>query len=214
LLSKEAAVIISRQILSAVLVLLVVASLSVYKFVILKGPGPVALDLHTKAQIKGSPLASVKIVEFTDFQCPACANANAILEAAMKKYDGKISLEHNHFPLAMHAHARRASIFAECAADQGKFWPFQEVLFKSQKSWAGMTVVDAYFSELGVSMGLNGPLLAACVNSESAKAGVDKDVEEGKKLGVKSTPTFFINGKMVVGGTGLDQELKSLLEKK
>ena len=205
---------ISRQVLAAVMVVLVIGSLSIYKFVILKGHHALTVGMRGNAQIKGNPSATVKIVEFTDFQCPACGFANGVMDEAFKKFDGKIQLEHKHFPLAMHAHAMRASIFAECAADQGKFWMFNDVLFKSQKSWSVMLAVDAYFSELAVSMGLDGTRLSACVNSPGAGLKINKDIEEGKKLGVKSTPTFFINGKMVVGGPALGQEFETLLGKK
>jgi protein-disulfide isomerase len=207
-------VIISRQWLSVILIAAVIGGLGVYRFVVLKSGHAMAANLQAHPQVKGGAGAAVSIVEFTDFQCPACATANAFLDDAMKKYDGKIRVEHKHFPLAMHAHSMRASVFAQCAADQGKFWAFNDVLFKSQKSWSGMVSVDAYFSELAVSLGMNGARLSACVNSPEAAAKVRRDMDEGKSRGVKATPTFFVNDKFVVGGPALTMELSQRLEKK
>ncbi len=203
--------IISRQVLSGLLVLLVIGALSVYKFCIVKAPGHVKIDIHQQGRIRGEPSAPVKIVEYTDFECPACAAANGLLKDLFIRYEGRICLEHKHFPLPRHAHATRASIFAECAADQGKFWPLEDALFKSQKSWAEMFSVDAYFTELAVSLGLDGVRLTACVNSVDAERRVKKDLEEGKTLDVNSTPTFFVNGKRVVGGTFMAQEVEKIL---
>ncbi|MEI6438099.1 MAG: DsbA family protein [Candidatus Omnitrophota bacterium] len=203
--------IISRQILSLALVVLVIAGLSIYKFGIQKAWHPAKINMFQQGRVKGDPAAPVKIVEYTDFQCPACAAANTVLEDLFKKHEGKISLEHKHFPLPRHAHSLRASIFAECAVEQGKFWPMHDVLFKSQKSWEGMISVDAYFSELAVSLGLDGTRLAACVNSPAADGKVTRDKIAGQTLEVNATPTFFINGKRVVGGKFMAEEVEKLL---
>lgn len=206
--------IISRQVLSGALVLLVIGGLSVYKF--LKHPvsPPAAINMHLEGRIRGAASAPVKIVEYTDFECPACAAANTMIDTLFKTYDGKISLEHRHFPLPRHTHARRASVFVECAADQGQFWPMHDVVFRSQKSWAEMVSVDAYFSELAVSLGINGARLSVCVNGADAQDRVKKDVEAGKALAVNSTPTFFVNGQRVIGGGFLVQEVEKILGKK
>ncbi len=170
--------------------------------------------LKNSARVKGTEGAPVRIIEYTDFQCPACSNANALMENMFELYKEKIFVEHKHFPLAMHPHARRASIFAECAAEQGRFWLFQDVLFKSQTSWSRMVSIDAYFSELAVSLGLDGARLLACVNSPAADMRVKKDIDDGYALQVKATPTFFVNGKMFVGGPLMVQEVESIVGKK
>ena len=205
---------LSRQLLSGILVLVVVGGLSLYKFSIAKVAHPAKFSIHAEGRNKGEASAPVKIVEYTDFQCPACAYANGLMEDMFKRYEGKILLEHKHFPLPRHTHARRASIYAECTADQGKFWPFHDVLFKSQKSWEAMASVDAYFSELAVSLGIDGARLAVCVNSPDTELKVKRDIEAGKAAAVDSTPTFFVNGQRVVGGKFMVQEVQKLLEKK
>ena len=153
------------------------------------------------ARMKGDPKGKIKIVEFTDFQCPACAKADEKVREMFEKYPGQLFLELKYFPLAtMHPFAIRAATYAECAARQGKFWPFQDVLFKTQTSWAKMTTVDEYFSGLAVGVGMDGASLAACVNDASVERAIRENMDQGQSLGVGSTPTFFVNGKMAVGG--------------
>ncbi|MBF0594224.1 MAG: DsbA family protein [Candidatus Omnitrophica bacterium] len=205
---------VSRQVLTIVLVAVVVGGFSVYKLFLARTLRPVPVDIRAFGRLKGDPSAPVKVVEYTDFQCPACAHANGVVEKLLSTYPGQISVEHKHFPLSRHEHAFRASVFAECAADQGKFWPFHDVLFKSQDTWEKMLSVDNYYSELAVSMGINGARLTACVNSADAGSRVKKDMQEGVALEVKSTPTFFVNGKRFVGGAFLEQEVERILGKK
>lgn len=206
---------IPRKIAGSVLVILVIAVLfgiKTYKAGSEKHfDGSVALDA---ARTKGNPAALVKVVEYTDFQCPACARASVVLENAFKKYPGKIFLEHKHFPLSMHAHARRASIYAECSAQQGKFWPFYDVLFNSQNRWESLAAVDAYFGELAVSLGMDGVKLSVCVNGGVAEKRVQQDVAGGDARGVKSTPTFLVNGKVAVGAAQFTEALEGILGKK
>jgi protein-disulfide isomerase len=160
---------------------------------------------------KGNPRASVKVVEFTDFQCPACAMAVNAIDEVIKKFPEKIFFEHKYYPLPMHPFAKRAAIFAECAAEQGKFWPFHDVLYRSQQSWVKMASVDEYFSQLAVSLGIDGVRLSVCINNPLILQKVDKDVTEGKKLGVNSTPSFFVNGKMSVGSANFKKEIERIL---
>ncbi len=205
-LSKSALTIVI--IVSAIAGILVLKALVSPRGHLVAKPFAPVLSMHAR----GNPQVGIKVYEFTDFQCPACSRAVETINEMFKKYPDKIYLEHKNFPLPMHPFARRASIYAECAASQGKFWPFHDVLFRSQQSWAKMTSVDTYFSQLAVSLGLDGVKLAACVNTPDANEKVSKDVEEGKKLGVNSTPTFFVNGKMIVGSQNFSTEIKSILE--
>lgn len=205
---------LSRQWLTVILIVVVIGGIGGYKYLRRQGgkvkPAAGLFSVH----VKGNPAAPVKIVEYTDFQCPACANANRLLENIFKQYEGKIFLEYKHFPLPKHPHARRAAVFAECAGEQGRFWPLYDVLYKSQSGWAEKVSVDPYFSELAVSLGVNGVALAACVNSPEAEKSVRRNIDEGNLLQVTSTPTFFVNGKRVIGGPLLVQEIENILGKK
>jgi protein-disulfide isomerase len=164
------------------------------------------------ARIKGSSAAPVKILEFTDFQCPACARASAGLDELFQAYAGKISIEHKHYPLKMHANALAASVVADCSAGQGKFWPMHDVLFKSQDSWGKMKNPEPYFIELGVVLGVDSGYLRACIASGAAIEHINADIQEGDRLGVRATPTFIVNGKVLVGFGNLKAELETLLK--
>lgn len=204
---------LTKPILTGVVVLCVVISLLAAKAIIFyKQYSFRSQAWERPVRSKGDPRAQIRVIEFTDFQCPACSKAADTVEEVLKKYPGKIYFEHKYYPLAMHPFARQASVYAECAAEQGKFWPFHDVIFRSQSSWAKMAAVDEYFSQLAVSLGVDGVRLAVCVNNPLVKEKVEKDVAEGKKLGVTSTPTFFVNGKITVGGSNFKKAIEAIME--
>jgi protein-disulfide isomerase len=161
---------------------------------------------------KGKASAPIRVVEYTDFQCPACAQAAKDVKEEFLKNPDQIHIELKYFPLSMHHFARRAAIYAECAAEQGKFWPFHDVLYSSQGAWSKMTSADPYFSQLAALLGVDGVRLSACVNGGVMEARIVKDIKEGESLGVNATPTFLVNGKMVVGGKNFKDEIHKILK--
>lgn len=163
------------------------------------------------SRAKGPETAALQILEFTDFQCPACASAAKTFEDILKKYPGQIRVFHKHFPLPMHPNALKASVFAECAAQQNRFWEYHDVLFKSQTSWAGMSDPSPYFSELAQGLGLNIQQLRTCVSDPSVEKTVTRDVDEGKRLGVRGTPTFVTGNSLFVGIKNIQAEIDSKL---
>jgi protein-disulfide isomerase len=165
------------------------------------------------AQVKGPLDAPVRIREFTDFQCPACSKAAPAADDLLKKYNGKISLEHKYFPIASHKNSMKASIFAECAAKQGKFWPYHDVLFKSQTSWKSLDDPTQYFEDLAMQLGLDDGKMMACIADKAAAARVNSDKIDGEIIGVNGTPTFVIDGKLFVGIENLKAELEARLGK-
>jgi len=91
-------------------------------------------ELSTDRPVRGNPEASVVLVEFSDFQCPACGAAQSVVKEVLDKYSDKIRFEYHHFPLtSIHRYAYRAAEAAECAGDQKKFWENQELLLQPQK---------------------------------------------------------------------------------
>jgi protein-disulfide isomerase len=198
----------SKRLLTGVIVSSVVVIVLIVKFVLFGQQAPVTAESF---RTKGKPGAKIQVVEYTDFQCPACAKAAGMIDEVFKKYSDKVYLELKYFPLPRHNFARQASAYVECAGAQGQFWPLHNVLFKAQDSWSKMSSVDAYFLELAKSLGLDEEKLSACVSSVNAQVVIDKSVEEGKSKGVNSTPTFFVNGKMVVGGTSFVREVEVLI---
>ncbi|MCK5082196.1 MAG: thioredoxin domain-containing protein [Candidatus Omnitrophica bacterium] len=164
------------------------------------------------ARIKGNDHAPIKVTEFIDFQCFACAYGAAYLKEMIKKHPEAIQVEVKHFPLQMHRHGLSSSRYAECSARQGGFWPFQDMLLARQGNWMRLVDADPAFLQIADDSGLDEKKLEACLKDYTVDEAIEKNKEEGKVLGIKSTPTYFINGKMVVGGKSLEEEIKKLLE--
>jgi len=167
-----------------------------------------------QAPLLGKKDAPVSIIAFSDFECPFCSRGADILNQVKKKYGNKVSVAFKHFPLAMHQHARQASEASMCVNEQGsdKFWKFHDLLFKNQDK------LDAKNLEIfAKKCGVDEKKYKACVETKKYASLVQKDLESGEKIGIKSTPTFFINGQMLSGAVPLeqfseiiDEELQSL----
>ena len=164
---------------------------------------------------KGNPKANFKVVEYIDFQCPACAKGAKILREYVEQYHDKIYLSMKYFPLSqMHKYALLASQYAECAAKQNKFWPMHDRLIDQQSLWDRMLNAETAFRDMAKEIGLDISLLDVCLADKKTEAGILADKEKGKSLGVQSTPTYFINEKMMVGTKSLQTELDNYFGKK
>lgn len=138
---------------------------------------------------RGSATAPVTIVEFTDFQCPACAAMHPVLEEALKSYGDKVKFVVRDFPLNQHENARKAAEAANAANAQGKFFEYITLLFQRQKA-LDVPSLKKYATELG----LDRARFDAALDRGVYAAEVAHDVEDGEIYGVGSTPTIFING--------------------
>jgi protein-disulfide isomerase len=138
---------------------------------------------------RGDANAPVTIVEFTDFQCPACAAMHPVLEEVLKTYGNKVRFVVRDFPLNQHEFARKAAEAADAANAQGKFFEYIAILFKNQKA-LDVPSLKKYASELG----LDRARFDAALDRGVYEAEVQKDVTDGEMYGVGSTPTIFING--------------------
>ena len=167
------------------------------------------LDKRLLLRSKGDPGGHMWIVEYVDFQCKSCQVASAILESYLNKYPSEIYLQTRFHPMKVHAHGLKSAFYAECAAKQGHFWEFHDLLFQGQAEWSKLQEVDETFRGYAERAGMNLKKLDTCVNDPQTQKTVLKEKEEGTALGVVSTPTFFINGKMVVGPKGLMDELEA-----
>ena len=154
---------------------------------------------YDPARIRGNPKAPVMIVEFSDYQCPYCHQAEPTVEAILSKYGDKVSLSYRDFPLrAIHEHAEIAAEASRCALEQGKFWDYHDQLFKSANLDKQALIGYAKDAKLDDKQ------FEACLTSEKYKAQIDKDLEEGRRAGVNGTPAFFINGIPISGAKGQD----------
>jgi len=157
----------------------------------------------TDEKSKGTADAPIRIVEYSDFQCPSCMKAQPLLNDIMKDYPGKIQLIFRHFPLSGHLWAHVAHQAAECANQEGQFWIYHDKLFEEQPNWSGPQNPTESFLRYAKELDLNVHAFANCMSDEAVTKRVIKDKKMGEKDQVRSTPTFLINGERIVGGVEL-----------
>lgn len=159
------------------------------RWLISEPPQPVQNISVDDDPARGGTNAPVTIVEFTDFQCPACAAMHPVLEEVLKSYGDKVRFVVRDFPLNQHENARKAAEAANAANEQGKFFEYIAVLFQHQKA-LDVASLKKYASDVG----LNRTKFDAALDRGVYAAEVKHDVEDGEVYGVGSTPTIFING--------------------
>ncbi len=149
------------------------------------------ISADTTKQPSGSPTASVVVTEFADFQCPACKSAHALITLPLlKKHGNTIRFDFKQFPLrSIHPYAMTAAQASECAADQGKFWEYANLLYEHQEDLSKRP-----YEDLAKKLGLNEDLFHRCLTSEIKEKAVLADIDEATKLSVNSTPSYFVNG--------------------
>ena len=141
----------------------------------------------------GNPDGVVLIQEFSDLQCPACRVAHAkVTTPLLQKYGNVIRFEWMHFPLQSHRYAMDAAKASECAADQGKFWQYIDKVFEYQSELS----LDS-LSDWAKGLKLESELFERCYRSSAKKGIVLDSYKKGREMGVKGTPTFFVDGKQV-----------------
>ncbi len=143
---------------------------------------------------EGAETSKVTIVEFGDFQCPACGAAHPIVKQLLREYEGKITFVFRNFPLEMHKNANVAAQAAEAAGAQGKFYEMHDQIYNNQKDWEESGKPMEQFTAYAEEIGLDVEKFTQDVESKKFEAKVKKDVDDGYAVGVNATPTFFING--------------------
>ncbi len=160
------------------------------------------------ARAKGPKDAKVSVIEFMDFQCPACAAGAMKLNEYVEKHPQDIHVQMRYFPLPqIHRHAITAAMYAQCAAYQGMFWPVHNVLILHQAQWKDLLNAQTMWDGWAKSQGVDIGRLNTCMQDQKTKDSVEADRLLGQSLGIQSTPTYFINQKMVVGPKSLTDEL-------
>jgi len=163
----------------------------------------------------GPRSARVTIVEFADLQCPTCSPMHDFLEnVVLRKYGEKIRVVYKDFPLpSIHDWTLTATIANQCVyqINPSAYVPFRSMVFKNQTSVNAANVRDLVLS-YGEQLGVDRLRLAACVDAKSTLPRIEESVKEGQAVGVQSTPTSFINGKMVVGMPTIDAYYKDIDE--
>lgn len=149
------------------------------------------------SHVKGNSDAVVTLVEYSDFQCPACAAFQPVLTGMLEQYSDQLHFEFKHFPLPprMHPHALPAALAAEAAGQQGKFFEYHDLLFTNQETWAKAAVPTSYFIQYATDLGLDIDAFKLHMRSSALRERIQNDFAEGEALGVTGTPSFFLNGK-------------------
>lgn len=161
----------------------------------------------TSDHVKGLLTAPVTVIEYSDFQCPACKIYYPILAHLMAS-STNIRLVYRHFPLypLPHPNSLIAAQASEAASNQGKFWEMYDLLFQGQTSWADLSRDKAIevFKGYAAQLDMNVVLFSTDMQSSAVQARVEANRTEGEALGINSTPTFFVNGKAIANPQGYD----------
>jgi len=154
---------------------------------------------YDAARLRGNPKAPVMIVEFSDYQCPYCHQVEPTVKEVLAKYGDKVSFSYRDYPLtAIHSQAQISAVASHCALEQGKFWEYHDQLFNASKLEKDNLI------EYARDLKLDDKQFASCLASDKYNAGIEKDLQEGRKAGVNGTPGFFINGIFLSGAQPKD----------
>lgn len=147
--------------------------------------------------------AKATLVEFGDFQCPACAASYPYVKQILTDFSGQLNFVWRDFPLAQHRNAQIAAEAAEAAGEQGKYWQMHDLLFTRQGDWSESDKPLDIFVEYAKSLGLDPDKFTTAVKDHKYLPKIQQDTSDGNRLGVNSTPTFFVNGEKVEASLGV-----------
>ena len=162
------------------------------------------------AHILGPTNAPITIEEFGDFQCPPCGRLSEPLNQMQKKYN--IRLIYRNFPLPAHAHAKEAACAAEAAGRQGKFWEMHDLLFREQEVWSRSMDARGLFNAYAGMLQLDLSRFRNDLDSDQVQQKIETDKARGTAIGVKTTPTLFLNNQAVPPDETNADKLPSLVE--
>ncbi|MBU0576214.1 DsbA family protein [Patescibacteria group bacterium] len=154
--------------------------------------------LSDAPHIRGPQEAQVTIVEFSDFQCPACKTTQTIINKVLLQYPDQVRLIYRHFPLnSIHPNAQLAAQATEVAAEDSKFWEYHDLLFSTQAQWSKIESKEEYIEQLASyaeQLGIDKATFLERIESDHIKSLVAEDLTAGGKLNIQGTPTFYVNG--------------------
>ncbi len=173
--------------------------------------GPVVIsnsDISAQDHVKGNPNADITIIEYSDFQCPACASYSSVVGQLVEDYGDQIAFVYRHYPLSsIHYNATAAGEATEAASLQGKFWEMHDKLFLNQRQWSDLTSGNAkkefvrYAGEIGLDIGQ----FETDLDSSSVRDRVRSDSQSALKSGLTGTPSFFVNGEKINNPRGIEE---------
>ncbi len=152
------------------------------------------MKVNEHDQTHGSKDATATLIEYGDYQCPSCGDAQPILTKVMKHYGDKLLFVFRNYPLEQHEFAETAAETALFAAERGKFWEMHDLLFKNQAAFR-----EDLFPKLAGKLGLDEAALRKALKESTYAKAVKTDIASGDKAGVRGTPSFYLNGKAYDG---------------
>lgn len=169
------------------------------------------LTTATEDHAYGNKEAKVTIVEYLDFQCPACAANFPMVEKIKEEYKDKIQFVVRHYPLPSHQYGRAASQAVVAADKQGKFWEMYKLMFDNQETWSNNPNYASDFESYAQQLSLDMDKFRVDRDSQDTKDRIQRDLNSARTLGVQGTPTFFMNGKNLPTPSNVEQ-FRSLIE--
>jgi protein-disulfide isomerase len=160
--------------------------------------------------VLGPADAAVTLEEFGDFQCPPCGRLSEPINQLQKQYNLRVI--YREFPLPMHVHAKEAAFAAEAAGRQGRFWQMHDLLYREQAVWSKATDARALFNSYAGMLQLDLERFKKDMDSPEVEKTVDLDQGRGAAIGVKNTPTIFLNNEVVPGPQSNPEQLPALVE--
>jgi protein-disulfide isomerase len=154
-------------------------------------------DVTAADHVRGPSDARVTLIEYGDFQCPACEAYFPVVEQLYNESSSTMKMVFRHFPLPQHPNAVPAAIASEAAAVQGKFWEMFSLLYGNHADWTEMPDPTSVFVGYATKIGLNIEQFKMDLASSTLKAKITASSDEGVKIGINQTPTFFVNGKVI-----------------
>lgn len=207
------------------LIVIAVVGASILGYALTRKPAqaefkPITIDPATAAPEHGYLLgkadAPVKIIEYADFECPACGHFATITEPDVRKRlieTGIANLTFLDFPLSQHRNSQAASNAAACADEQGKFWEMHDQLFNGQPDWNTQATDNPkpVFQKYATSLALDMAKWEACYDSRRYQRRIESNYASGERMKIGQTPTFLVGGRMVVGAPSYDA-LKAVVD--
>lgn len=175
-------------------------------------PASLADVISQSDWFKGNKESKIVLVEYSDFQCPACGYYYPMVKKLNEELGDKIGFAYRHFPLPQHKNAKIAAYAAEAAGKQGKFWEMHDMIFDNQKKWSEEKGAKDIFIDYAKALNLNLDQFRGDLDSKAIQEKVESDYQSGVRSKVDSTPSFFLNGEKIQNPQSYD-DFKSLVEK-
>lgn len=172
-----------------------------------------ATTISSVDHVRGNPEAQITLIEYGDFQCPACGSVHPILKQLEEAYPTQLKVVFRHFPLSnIHPQAFGASRAAEAAGVQGKFYEMHDLLYERQSQWSNSNNAASIFKDYAKELGLDVSKFSDDYGANSTSTRINSDVQSGKDAAVTATPTFYLNGQKLDPNPRTFEEFKAKVE--